>query len=280
MVFSPGAHDAAGSTNLRPKPLARRLAKFSLGCFLAATVGVAAQFVITARESSLFRPDCSGRPLFARPSRPSHAVFTARLIRVSHDAWVSGKWQGKWAIGLIQDRFWGFLWWSPLVLLTNTIYQEGETYFVDGHRADGFLTHLLPIVEAWPCGGPQPLSDAAIQLRLLREAPPENEIRLIGYVRIAPGRATGMSRPPLAGMRVSVIGSSGGKIVTTDQQGIYEVAGLPPDDYTLRLVDLPDTQCDLDREVKKEWFSHEKLLRVDFYVETRRRPGSEQPCIW
>jgi hypothetical protein len=201
-------------------------------------------------------------------------VFTARLIRVSHDAWLSGRWQGKWAIGLVQDHFWGFLWWPPLVLLTNTIYQEGETYFVDGHRADGFLTYLLPIVEAWPCGGPQPLSDAAIQLRLLREAPPENEIRLIGYVRAAGGA------PPLAGVRVSVIGSSGGKIVTTDQQGIYEIAGLLPDDYTLRLIDLPDTQCDLDREVKKEWFSHEKLLRVDFSVETRRQPGREQPCIW
>ena len=68
--------------------------------------------------------------------------------------------------------------------------------------------------------------------------------------------------------------------MTTDQQGIYEVAGLPPDDYTLKLIDLPDTQCHLDREVKKEWFSHEKLLRVDFYVETRRQPGREQPCIW
>ena len=153
MAISPGAHDAAGSKKLRPKPLARRLAKFSLGCFLVAIVDVAAQLVITARESSLFRPDCAGRPLFARPLRPSHAVFTARLVRVSHDARVSGKWQGKWAIGLIHERFWGFLWWSPLVLLTNNIYQEGETYFVDGHRADGFLTHLLPIVEAWPCGG-------------------------------------------------------------------------------------------------------------------------------
>ena len=68
--------------------------------------------------------------------------------------------------------------------------------------------------------------------------------------------------------------------MTTDQQGIYEVAGLPPDDYTLRLIDLPNTQCDLDREVKKESFSHEKLLRVDFYVETRLQLGREQPCIW
>jgi hypothetical protein len=154
MGFSPGAPDAAGSKNLGSKPLMRRLAKVSLGCFLAATVVVAAQFVITARESSLFRPDCSGSTLFARPLRPSHAVFTARLIRVSHDAWASGKWQGKWAIGLVQDRFWGLRWWSPLVLLTNNIYQEGETYFVDGLRADGFLTHLLPIVASLALWGP------------------------------------------------------------------------------------------------------------------------------
>ena len=59
--------------------------------------------------------------------------------------------------------------------------------------------------------------------------------------------------------------------MTTDQQGIYEIAGLPPDDYTLRLIDLPDTQCDLDREVKKEWFCHEKLLE---WISPLRRVGS------
>jgi hypothetical protein len=47
---------------------------------------------------------------------------------------------------------------------------------------------------------------------------------------------------PLAGERIDLAGSAGTtEVSVTDQQGIYEIDGLTPDDYTLTL-ELPDTQ--------------------------------------
>ncbi len=74
-----------------PMSVTRRLAMVLSGFMVVAGLTVAAQFVLAARQSSLFGGDCSGRPLFVRPLRPEHAVFTAHLLRVSHDAKVTGR---------------------------------------------------------------------------------------------------------------------------------------------------------------------------------------------
>src|SRR6202040_3725817 len=72
---------------------------------------------------------------------------------------------------------------------------------------------------------------------------------------------------PFAGIRVSVTGSSRTTIVTTDREGIYDVADLPPDNYTLKMIDLPDTQYAVDRGVEKEWLKRSGLIEVDFRVD-------------
>ncbi|HVP47390.1 MAG TPA: hypothetical protein VMT32_12430 [Bryobacteraceae bacterium] len=170
----------------RKTTLWRRLAIVSAGCVLVGAMDVAATLTWAAARSRFRVFDCSGRPLFIRPWRPDHAVFTARLIYVHHGERVSGRRQGLWAIGLVQERFWGLFWSERVVLLTHNIFRENETSFIDGFRYQGLLTRCLPMVFLAPCARARPVADAAIQLRLLREAPPDDALLIIGYVRKPP----------------------------------------------------------------------------------------------
>jgi hypothetical protein len=77
----------------------------------------------------------------------------------------------------------GLPWWIPrIVLLTERIFQEGQSYFIDGSRSYLLLPHFLPIIEANFCTRTWRVEDAAIELRLLREAPGPEEMRIIGIV--------------------------------------------------------------------------------------------------
>ena len=100
----------------------------------------------TALRSSLWSPTqavFTARVVFACPlDRRSERRGTAVFARPGRDREV-----GDWAIGIVQERFWGMPRWTRLVLLTNYVYWEGETYFVDGRRDEGLLTQFLPIVE-------------------------------------------------------------------------------------------------------------------------------------
>jgi hypothetical protein len=232
---------------------------------------IAATLAMTAWQSSLWGPDCSGRALFTKPAFRGHAVFTARLIYVGHKNTDRLGWQaGDWTIGVVQDRFWGLPRWnSHLVLLTHAIFWEGETYFIDGRWAEGLMTRFLPIVEAGPCARTRPLVDATLEMRVLHKEPSSQGSRIIGYVRKPEGFRGGLRPPtphiPFTGARISVTGSSGTTIASTDEEGIYEVGGLPPDDYTVTLA-LPETQSAPLRKLKKEDFAHSKLIEQDFQV--------------
>jgi len=255
----------------QPRSLRRRLAAIFVGCLLVATLDLTATLGLVLLQSSLDLPSCGGAsPLFVQPQSPGQAVFTARLIRVGHTTRVSGQWAGYWAIGLVQERFWGWPGWAPpFVLITHSFFWEGETYFIDAGRVNRLLPRLLPILEFRSCGRTSPLVDAEIEMRVLREGPPASGARIIGFVR-KPEPFTGMFAPPkahtpFAGAKISLRGSSGTTIVTTDQEGIYEVDGLAPDDYTLKLA-LPDTQFAHEHEVKKGALVRNSLSEQDFYV--------------
>lgn len=288
-----------------PGSLRKRVAALSLGCLLVAVLDLAGTFVLTAMRSDPWGPDCGERSLFIEPSDTRHAVFTARLIRVGHVARVSGKWAGGWAVGLVQEKFWGATSWTPgLILLTNHTFREGDTYFIDGRRDVRALSRFLPIVEAGPCTFTGPVVDATAELRLLREGRSARKVRIIGSVR-NPVRNTRELKPPMAGAplgilaagppetvteavlqqraynailnqpvrhvpsvgaRIRVTGSSGTTIVTTDRDGVYEVAGLPPDDYTLSLIDVPSTWLAFDRKVEKKELLEQRIVRMDFEV--------------
>jgi hypothetical protein len=267
----------------RPRSLGRRLVTILGECLLVAGLYLGGTFALMAKQSSLWTGDCSGASLFVRPLRPGHVVFTARLIFVGHTVKVSGRWAGDWAIGVVQERFWGLPRWPGVVFLTNAVFWEGETYFVSGSRDVGSMTRYLPIVNAGRCGSyySEPAKDAEIELRLLRKPPLAGEFRIAGCVR----REKPLNqewKPPakgatvyewslsyfqrysvLVGARVGVTGSSGTLIFRTDRDGIYDTGSLPPDDYTFRLLDVPADQVAYDRKLTRQDLMQMRLFQLD-----------------
>jgi len=184
-------------------------------------------------------------------------VFTARVIfagrSIEARAAVNGLRPtgpdgdvGDWAIGVVEESFWGLPRWTRFVLLTNNVYWKGETYFVDGRRAGGVLTQLLPIVEGdVGCSRTRPVQYAAVDLRLLRRPSPPGATRVTGVVRGPEPFSPGLVRPRtpafVSGARIEIAGSTWASTIATDAAGVYELDGLPPGDYTLRLT-APETQ--------------------------------------
>jgi len=255
----------------RPASRRRLIGNVLATCAVVVILDIATTFAMTAWQSSLWGPDCSGRALFTKPAFPGQAVFTARLIYVGHKNTDRLGWQaGDWAIGVVQDRFWGLPRWnSHFVLLTHAIFWEGETYFIDGRRPEGLLTRFLPIVEAGPCARSRPIVDATIDLRALQETLPASGARIIGYVRKPEPFTQGLTPPtphtPFVGAKITATSSSGKTVAVADPEGIYEIDGLPPDDYTLT-VDLPETQSAPVGKLNKEAFIHSKLIEQNFQV--------------
>ena len=260
-LFWLGTHKLGWPSLLRPRPraMSRRISGPVITCLAVFCLDIVLTLGLSALGSSLFSGDCIGKRPITHPESPSHAVFTARIVFVgrSIEALTRGtglrslgvqeRSVGDWAVGVVQERFWGLPSWGPhLVLLTNFIYWKGETYFIDGARANGLLTRVLLIVEARiGCSRSRPVQDAIVDLRVLRGGQRANGARLIGYVR-RPEVFTGVfGRPPArtyaTGARIEVTGTAGTITITTDQTGIYQLDGLPPGDYTLQLS-VPDNQ--------------------------------------
>jgi hypothetical protein len=238
---------------LRPRQVGtiRRIGGAAYICVAILVIDVALTLGLSALLSSLWSPDCVGGAPLTRPTRPvppDSAVFTARAVFVGRSiSWFSpttrnlGAHGGEWAIGIVEERFWGLPSWEPrFVLMTNFIYWRGHTYLIDGVRGRGFLTRFLPIVSAGiNCSRSRPIEDAAVDLRLLHEAPPAGGTRLIGYVGKPEPFVSGYG-PPIqpnfdSGARIVVIGGDNTRTITTDSAGVYQVDGLPPGDYTLQL---------------------------------------------
>ena len=246
---------------------------------LMAIAALGGTFVWTAMHSSpAGAVDCFASPFSLSPRSPQHAVFTARLIRVAHMGRVDGHWGGDWAVGIVEESFWGLPAW-PLhfVLLINNAYWENTTVLVSGGREQGILTRFLPIVDTrLGCGYfSYRMPDAQIYLRLLRKPPASTVNRITGYVRsrrpvgsasrssgqkgttIVPpsysnwresrrlrGTIQGRQRQILAmpGAIVRVTGSSGSWDFMTDQDGIYLTSDLPAGGYTVQLLIRPPTR--------------------------------------
>ena len=265
----------------RKRSAIRRVLAIVVVCLMVAGLDVVITLAFTAWRSSNNGPDCGGRRLFTQPVFPGHAVFTARLVHTGHSTHAIGdstKWAGTWAVGIVQERFWGLpSAWPRFVLLTNSIFWEGDTYLIDGNRAHGFLTGFLPVIEAGPCSRTRSVADAAVDLRMLRKKSIPTGGRIVGFVQQPEPFRQWPSPPaphtPLAGARIDFAGSSGTKVVTADQDGIYEIDGLTPDDYTLTL-ELPDTQTvreqhgqeGLRQAIKKEEFTYLPVIERDFHV--------------
>jgi hypothetical protein len=242
--------------------------------------------VLYGLRTNLYNGDCQGTQAFLRPLVPTQAVFTAKVVFAARsiDALVdehnglhpSGRDRkvGDWAIGIVQERFWGMPHWTRLVLLTNYIYWEGETYFVDGRRAEGLLIQFLPfVVGGIGCSRTKPVQDAIIDLRLLRRPPPPGGTRVLGYVRGPEIFTSGIVRPRkpafIAGAKIEVTGPAWASPITTDSAGVYELDGLAPGDYTLQ-PSTPDTQAvwsfDNDGPPAKIHLDNDRVVERNFQL--------------
>jgi hypothetical protein len=235
----------------RSRSIGRRLAVIAIAFGLLLSGGIAMAVFRAAFFSSLFNGDCRAKPPFTHTQHKEHAVFTARAIYVGRSVHTMKDLRlapenlrespvGDWAIGLVQERFWGVpSRWPHLVLMTNLIYWKGGTYFIDGGVERSLLSNILPVVAGGiGCSRSKLVQEAGVDLRLLREVSPRRGA-IVGRVR-QPGPYAGMMNPfdqPkfLSGAQIEVTGADGARLVTTDASGVYELDGLDAGDYTVRL---------------------------------------------
>jgi len=180
-LFWLGTHRLGWPSLVQPRScgVGRRIAALAVTCLVILFLDIALTLGLSVLGSSPISPGCRQKRPFTHPQSPNHAVFTARVIVVGRSFralighhGIYDQHAGDWAVGVVQERFWGLPSWGPhLVLLTNFIYRRGETYFIDGARENGLLTRALPIVEAGiGCSRSRLAQDAVVDLHLLREA--------------------------------------------------------------------------------------------------------------
>jgi len=242
----------------RPRTVWQRLLAVALNGLVLLCVGDAAVMGLFAMTSTLhYLGSCTVRKAFDHPMFPGHAVFTARIIYAgrSLDALIdchgilwrdADRREGDWAIGVVQERFWGLPRWLPhLVLLTHCRFWQGETYFVDGTVAIRPLVRLLPIVIAGPCTRTNPVEWAVADLRLLKQPHSASGTRIIGFVKqpevFADVPAAPSPPKAAAGAKIRLTGPTGTRLLTTDAAGVYQLDDLPAGDYTLQVL-VPDNQ--------------------------------------
>jgi hypothetical protein len=179
--------------------------------------------------------DCGGRPLLNEQGAPRSTDFTAKVLFVGPRTF-----QGfsLWAIARVEQRFsrepWSIL---NLVVLRNFFHPSDkfEWFFIEGHRSRG-IARFLPVIERDDCGHSRPLKNAAVQLRILHDGAPRVGVRIIGRVYDAPlFTSPPERRTPSPGASVVITGPAVKTVVVTDDDGIFDVSGLPVGEYRLEV---------------------------------------------
>lgn len=182
---------------------------------------------------------------FYKQQSPEQASFTARVV------WTGMLWPEKraaqqspwspkkyWALAIVQKHFWGLPWWDHkvaiLTAVTNDVtepFQHGESYLIDGRRSLGSITRFLPI-RATFCTRSKKLRDAQLDLRILRDGGERDRVRIVGHtVR----RTSKNTWEDVSGITVVAQGSSAKGVAVSDENGIYDIGGLPPGEYNVGL---------------------------------------------
>ncbi len=185
---------------------------------------------------------------FAEQQSPQQAVFIARVIGSGLLWGRNQKMPGPrryWALAAVQKRFWGLPWWDRRIVVL-TMFTRGvgdpfphdETDFVDGRRLPGSLTRFLPICETF-CTRTNSVADAEVDLRVLHDGPHQKGVRILGRTV----RLTADSHwETMPATKVEIQGPSGKLILTSDDQGIYDITGLPPGYYEVSRQPVEDVR--------------------------------------
>lgn len=158
------------------------------------------------------------------------AVFVGNLVFVGNSRLDPNF--SEWCLMQVRHRFWGLPWWAPGYMLVRGFFRvEPGEYLVDARRSQGLLTHFLPFVERYPCCHTEPVRRAVADLRALRDGPPKTGVRIMGTVY------TDMfvTSEPARNAQIIVKGPTGTVFTRTDQEGIYDVSGLPPGHYSVEV---------------------------------------------
>jgi hypothetical protein len=209
--------------------------------------------------------DCFVIPPSAKPKFSNQAVFIAT------DEVSFGKKPALddpmpfftgFAIARVQEHFWGLPWWcQKFVLLWRPAQWRGETYFYDGGHPYGLLTQFLPIVVFESCSRTRLISDAEIDLRILKEGPSQTTGRIFGRA-YRPNEVDPWQRR--AGIKVTIAGTSGNIVTATDEQGFFDAPGLTPGDYSVQVDTQPLSYAHCSSPIK---VAPGQFIECDFEVE-------------
>lgn len=200
----------------------RKIAGVLVGCLML-TLITFGSFRLGIVRGSAF--DCGESPPFARPRRPDQAVFTARLVIV--EGWPARLLNVKrLPFAIVQKHFWGLPFWDHKIVLVGLPLQDAGPFFIDGTRMHGLFTQFLPVVEIVRCNRSRLLKDAKVDLRVLSDGPPRKGVRIIGKVMHYNAKDS-------PGIQVTIASAGITTAVTTDQDGIYDLSGLPAGHYAV-----------------------------------------------
>lgn len=230
-ILLPGLFWLVAARRNWPLPLSKDLnlaSVLSIACILfVASVGV-----------SLMLPwwppigDCGGRPLLDENGKPNFVDFTAKILVVGPKTFHG---YSLVAIARVEERFADGIWAVPKFVVLRGFFRptdRGEYFFVEGKRSFGPFTRFLPVVERVECGHSCRISDssAIVSLRILRDVPPRNGVRVIGFIS-----TKWLNPKPVPGLEVLVKGPTGTSTVLTNERGVYDVVGLPFGQYTVEI---------------------------------------------
>lgn len=232
----PGVFWTVASQRNWPLPLPKELFRRRPFLGLSAVISLLGFLLVTSIALSLLLPwwpavgDCSGGPLLDNNGNPRNIDFTGRIEFVGPES-LHG--YSLFSIARVEERFSDALWSIPSIVILRGFFRPtdaGEQFFIEGKRSDSPLTRFLPVLERVECGQSNRIDRARAQLRTLRDRPPRSGVRIIGAVFRSRN-----DLKPSPGTTVLIKGPAGNTAAVTDNDGIYDVAGLPFGQYTVEL---------------------------------------------
>jgi hypothetical protein len=184
---------------------------------------------------------CGGRPLFDERGNPYFMDFTARIVFVGPNILPDSVIRSSlWSVARVEERFSENHSWLPKLIVLRGVFDrsdENQRYFVEGRHSRYAIARFLPVIEPVPCGHTARIENAIVAMRILRDGPPKDGVRLIGSV-------SRWGNPmPVVGATVFIEGPLGKLMAVTDAQGNYDKTGLPPGHYTVAVA--PNTATEV-----------------------------------